>query len=198
MRTNDSQHGDSSASERFRSVYDAYAADVAAYALRRRSAADAADVVAETFVVAWRQVGELPAEPATRAWLLRVARRIIIAQTEGEQREEQLTERLAEQFEQRYGTLPPIERLEQANIVGAAIRRLSEDDRELLLLVAWDELQPAEIGTLLGLPGPVVRKRLQRARNRLRRHLADLEGSWPSSGRAAPPISLRPNPGAAR
>ncbi len=166
---------------------------MAAYALRRRSAVDAADVVAETFVSAWRRIDEIPDEPATKAWLLGVARRVITAQAKGDRRDAELTERLAEQFGQRFGAVPPVERLEQISIIGAAIERLSENDRELLFLVAWDQLQPAEIGILLGLPGPVVRKRLQRARKRLRRHLADLEAAGQK-----PSIGLRPNPGAAR
>lgn len=174
---------------------------MASYALRRLPAEDAADVVAETFVVVWRRIDEMPDEPATRAWLLGVTRRVAAAQAQGQQREERLAKRLAEQFQDRFGDLPPIERLEQLSLVGTAIKRLSDDDRELLLLVAWDELQPAEIGTLLGLPGPVVRKRLHRARTRLRRHLADLDGSWrdaSASDRSTPPIRLRPNPGGVR
>lgn len=200
MRRIETPESGSSAGERFQAVYDTYASDVAAYALRRRSPVDAADVVAETFVSAWHRIDEIPDEPATRAWLLGTARRIIAAQAKGDRRDAKLTERLAEQFGQRYGEVPPVERLEQVSVIGAAIERLSENDRELLFLVAWDELQPAEIGALLGLPGPVVRKRLQRARKRLRRHLADLEGAWqgPPSDRSAPSIGLRPNPGAAR
>ncbi len=200
VRRIDTTDGGSGAGERFQAAYDAYAPDVAAYALRRRGAVDAADVVAETFVSAWRRRQEMPEEPATRAWLLGVARRIIAAQAKGERREAELAERLAEQFGQRYGAVAPIERLEQISIIGAAIERLSENDRELLLLVAWEQLQPAEIGALLGLPGPVVRKRLERARKRLRRHLADLDGAWqdPSSDRSRSSIGLRPNPGAAR
>ncbi|MEL6985465.1 MAG: sigma-70 family RNA polymerase sigma factor, partial [Actinomycetota bacterium] len=142
-----SSNGGASAAERFRATYDAYAADVGAYALRRLPAEDAADVVAETFVVVWRRIDELPDEPGTRAWLLGVARRVAADQTRGQQRDERLAERLAEQFRERFGDLPPIERLEQLSLVGAAIKRLSDDDRELLLHAAWDELQPAEIGT---------------------------------------------------
>jgi len=200
VRRIDTPDGGLSAGERFQAIYDAYASDVAAYALRRRRAVDAADVVAETFVAAWRRIDEIPEGPATKAWLLGVARRIIVAQAKGDRRDAELTEQLAEQFGQRYGTASPVERLVQISVIGAAIERLSENDRELLFLVAWDQLQPAEIGALLGLPGPVVRKRLQRARKRLRRHLADLEGAWqdPSSDRSTSSIGLRPNPGAAR
>lgn len=201
MRRTTASNGGSSAARRFREAYDTYASDVAAYALRRLPAEDAADVVAETFVVVWRRIDEMPEEPSTRTWLLRVTRRVANAQAEGKQREDRLAERLAEQFQDRFGDLPPIDRLEQLSLVGAAIKRLSEDDRELLLLVAWDDLQPAEIGTLLGLPGPVVRKRLHRARTRLRRHLADLDGSWrttSASDRSTPPMQLRPTTGGTR
>ncbi|MEL6981649.1 MAG: sigma-70 family RNA polymerase sigma factor, partial [Actinomycetota bacterium] len=50
---------------------------------------------------------------------------------------------------------------------GEALRTLSSSDQELLMLVAWEELTPSEIATVLGVPSSVVRKRLFRARTRL-------------------------------
>jgi Sigma-70 region 2 len=64
--------------ERFAQVFDAHFRAVSAYALRRTTPAEAEDVVAETFLVAWRRLDELPEDP--KAWLLGVARRILANQ----------------------------------------------------------------------------------------------------------------------
>ena len=49
--------------ERFRELFNAYYHQVLGYALRRAASRDdAADVVAETFLVAWRRLDDLPSE----------------------------------------------------------------------------------------------------------------------------------------
>ena len=75
-------------------VYERYAADIAAYALRRSAAADAADVVADTFLVAWRRRGDIPAEPKTLPWLYGVARRVLANQRRSRNRRTRLHDRL--------------------------------------------------------------------------------------------------------
>jgi hypothetical protein len=62
------------ASTRLTELYDRHGRDVLAYALRRASPDDAADAVADTFLVAWRRLAEVPAEPEARLWLYGVAR----------------------------------------------------------------------------------------------------------------------------
>jgi RNA polymerase sigma-70 factor (ECF subfamily) len=54
------------------------------------------------------------------------------------------------------------------------MQNLSEGDREVLLLEAWEGLRPSEIAELLSLPPETVRTRLHRARVRLRRELEPL------------------------
>jgi RNA polymerase sigma factor (sigma-70 family) len=49
-----------------------------------------------------------------------------------------------------------------------AIRALPEADRDVLLLVAWEELTPAEAALVLGIPQGTARSRLHRAREALR------------------------------
>src|SRR6478672_3188813 len=73
----------------FRSEADA----VRAYALRRADPADADDVVAETFLVAWRRLDDVPSDP--RPWLLSVARRVVANRRRSNRRVVSLTERLA-------------------------------------------------------------------------------------------------------
>jgi RNA polymerase sigma-70 factor (ECF subfamily) len=65
--------------------------------------------------------------------------------------------------------------LAEALAVRDAWRSLSDGDRELLALVAWDGLAVSEIARVLRLPAPVVSARLCRARRRLAHRLSTLE-----------------------
>jgi RNA polymerase sigma factor (sigma-70 family) len=54
----------------------------------------------------------------------------------------------------------------------SAVRRLPPTEREVLLLVAWEQLTPSEAAAVLGVPAGTARSRLHRARATLRRVLA--------------------------
>jgi RNA polymerase sigma-70 factor (ECF subfamily) len=54
-----------------------------------------------------------------------------------------------------------------------ALARLSVRDREILLLVSVEEMSPGEAAVVLGLSATAVRKRLQRARERLAEELTE-------------------------
>lgn len=142
---------------RFELLYARHAPAVKAYALRRADGADADDVVAEVFVVCWRRLEELPAEELP--WLFGVARRVLSTQRRGERRRAALGERLAQ------AAPPGEERAERA--LGDALSSLADSDRELLLLVAWEGLSPAQAAAALGLKPSTARVRLTRARRRL-------------------------------
>jgi RNA polymerase sigma factor (sigma-70 family) len=60
----------------------------------------------------------------------------------------------------------------RARALGAALRSLPAAEREVLLLVAWEQLTPAEAAVALGIPPGTVRSRLHRARSALRPVLA--------------------------
>ena len=150
--------------ERFEELFARTHAPLMGYAVRRVSdPADAADVVAETYLVAWRRLDELPPGEETRLWLFGVARRVLANHHRGERRRLALADRLREDLS---GWSPgPV--TGQADAVGRAMRRLSEDDRELLTLVAWEGLSRDEVAVTLGVTRAVVRLRLHRARGRL-------------------------------
>jgi RNA polymerase sigma factor (sigma-70 family) len=63
----------------------------------------------------------------------------------------------------------------------AALDCLSESDRELLLLVAWEGLTHAEAAETLGISQVAARSRLHRARMRAIKALQKLRGSVPGS-----------------
>jgi RNA polymerase sigma-70 factor (ECF subfamily) len=160
-------HGtESGRRERFEQVFEAHYRAVSAYALRRCEGAEAEDAVAETFLVAWRRLDEIPAN--AKPWLLGVARRVIANQRRAAGRRTALAERLARE---RHLAL---ESLERPPVV-QALERLSDADRELLLLVAWDGLSTEEAAAVLDCSPTALKVRLHRARRRLQAQLQLLE-----------------------
>jgi RNA polymerase sigma-70 factor (ECF subfamily) len=162
------------AEARFRRLYADHGREILAYALRRVSdPEDAADVVAETFLVAWRRAVDVPPGEQARLWLYGVARRTLANQRRGERRRERLTERLRADLAPALAEPPEL----PGSDVLAALERLGPDDREVLRLSTWEELSPSEAATVLGISAVAARSRLHRARRRLRRALVKEEGS---------------------
>ncbi len=80
---------------RFEAVYAAYHGPVLGYVLRRTgNPDDAADVIADTFLTAWRRLEDMPPEPAARLWLYGVARRVLANHHRGQRRRSALAGRL--------------------------------------------------------------------------------------------------------
>jgi RNA polymerase sigma factor (sigma-70 family) len=144
---------------RFESIFAAHQRAVLAYAMRRtRSLADAEDVAAETFTIAWRKFDAVPDEPLP--WLYAVARRVLANHRRGSGRRERLAALL------RVEDVPTPMRLGE-DLDGPASRALASlkpADQELLRLVAWEELTNQQIATVLGISPNAVAIRLHRAR----------------------------------
>lgn len=152
---------------RFELLYGRYAPAVKAYVLRRAGTTMADDVVSEVFTVCWRRFDEVPANPLP--WLLGVARRVLSTHRRGERRRLALRDRLVETHDRSGDAATTID----DGSLARALARLSDPDRELLLLIAWDGLSPAEAATVLGIKAPTARVRLLRARRRLIHALAN-------------------------
>lgn len=142
-----------------------HAGAVLRYARRRVSADEAEDVLAETFVVAWRRMDQAPSYPL--GWLLGIARRTAANTVRGRRRREALTERITAHTgpgeDQRDA---PHEVEEVDRDVLAALAALRAGDRELLVLLAWDGLEPAQAAQVLGCSNGALAVRLHRARRR--------------------------------
>ncbi len=159
------------AQARFSVLYRRHGRAILAYALRRTGdPEDAADAVAETFLVAWRRLNEVPIGEA-RLWLYGVARRVIANQGRAERRRTALGQRLSQSLRTELATHAPASA--EAAAVLRAMAGLRPDDRELLLLVSWEELTPAQAAKVLDISALAARSRLHRARRRLRALLAD-------------------------
>jgi RNA polymerase sigma factor (sigma-70 family) len=162
----------------FRALYDAHGPALLAYALRRVAAAsDAADVVAETFLVAWRRLDDVPAGDEARLWLFGVARRVLANRRRGEQRRHRLADRLRQELDRRIDPSRSDGAIGRAASVQEALDRLDEQDRELLRLTAWERLSPTELAAVFGVLPATMRTRLHRARLRLRIALEAVEGT---------------------
>jgi RNA polymerase sigma-70 factor (ECF subfamily) len=153
--------------ERFEAVYRELYAPICGYTLRRvRDPEDAAEVIAETFATLWRRFDRCPPGHERRPWLFGVARRVIANQRRGERRRGALGERLAANVD--HAALETVHTEEATSELARAFAGLSEPDRELLALVAWEGLTRDELAIALGTTRAVVRLRLHRARKRLR------------------------------
>lgn len=155
---------------RFEEIYAACHDPVLGYVMRRtEDGHDAADVLAETFLIAWRRLDDVPARDRARPWLYGVARRVLANHRRGERRRTALGDRLRTELQ---AAVQPAEHHDASSAVAAAFRSLSDDDRELLSLVGWEGLDAGQIATVLGCSRNAVRIRLHRARKRFARELA--------------------------
>ena len=153
---------------RFDALFTEHQRSVLAYAMRRtQTLADAEDVAAETFTVAWRKFDTVPtAEPLP--WLYAVARRVLANQRRGRGRRE----RLAALLRVEDVATPMRAGEDRDGPAFEALTSLSPADQELLRLVAWEELGNQEIAQVLGITPNAVAIRLHRARARFADALA--------------------------
>src|SRR5437667_8973046 len=132
--------------QRFIDLYKRHYDAVLRYAWRRVGPDHAHDIVAETFTVAWRRLTELPGDAAL-PWLYGVARNLISNRARKIQRHGETADA--------FDGLHPVEP-DHAETVGrrqdalAVLRKLSEGDREILRLIAWEGLSLAEAAVVLG------------------------------------------------
>lgn len=143
---------------RYEAMFAAEYETVVRYVRRRARRDDLDDIVAETFLVAWRRFAEVPAQP--RAWLLGVARNVMRNAHRTGRRQVALAGRAAE-------NLPGPAASSQDSIAASAFAALAPQDRELLALIAWEGLAPQEAAVVLGCSPVALRVRLHRARRRL-------------------------------
>ena len=157
--------------DRYRALFRDTARPVLAYVLRRTgNASDAADIVADTFLVAWRRIDDVPLGGEARLWLFGTARGVMRNYARGQVRRTRLGERLRSELAHLVVD-DPAGSVSDVEAVRAAMARLDEFDRELLRLTAWEGLTPTELAVVLDIPAGTARSRLHRARARLRAEL---------------------------
>ena len=157
-------HSRPDADDRFEAVYRKHYGRVLAYALRRTTPEVAHDVVADTFLVAWRRLDRLPGDPLPR--LLGVARKTLANHRRAARRRDALLTQLKTVDAMRPSNDPDAPSFSLGEIA-VALDRLPGSDRELLELIAWDDLTVGEAAAVLGVSRATCRVRLYRARRRL-------------------------------
>lgn len=165
---------------RFEDVAEQAGPRVARYLLSRgASPQDAADILQETLVVAWRRSDSLPGSDADAvAWLIGIARRTQANHRRAGLARTAATQRLAEQIRL------DAERAERTDL-HEVLSRIAPDHREALTLTYWEGLSTDQLAVAMGIRPTAARKRLQRAREALRCELA--------AGRTGPAPKAAPN-----
>src|SRR6266540_1318716 len=125
---------------RFEAMYTANYELILGYALRRtQTREDAADVVADTFLTAWRRFDEIPTGAETRLWLFGVARMVLANHVRGLRRYERLGARLRSEATT-VGPHPQTDVDDADDRLVAAFSRLRDNDRDILILAAVEGL----------------------------------------------------------
>jgi RNA polymerase sigma-70 factor (ECF subfamily) len=148
-------------SGRFEAMFAAHYAAVVRYAMRRVGPDAAAEIVSETFLVAWRRRADVPDNALP--WLYATARRVIANELRRQRRSRAFATR----------SQPGQHAADPADIVGgplhvlAALARLGNRDQEVLRLHAWEQLDAHDAAQALGCSAAAYKVRLHRARRRL-------------------------------
>jgi RNA polymerase sigma-70 factor (ECF subfamily) len=159
---------DPQAIERFTALYDLHHRRVFAYAVSRAGRQLADEVVSEVFLIAWRRLEDIPA-PAL-PWLLAVARNVVIEQFRVAARQQSIAAELRTWVsEAQRNPVDVADQVTERLAVLTALAMLSEADRELLTLLAWQGLTPRQAAEVVGCTTPTLFVRLHRARRRLER-----------------------------
>jgi len=136
---------------------------VTRFVARRVEAGLVDDVVSETFLVAWRRLADVPEDP--KPWLLGVARNVLATHVRTHGRWRALGVRLEREPET--GTEGTDDLAADRTDLRRAWSMLSDADREVIALVAWDGLTAVEGAKVLGIRPSTFSVRLTRARKRL-------------------------------
>jgi RNA polymerase sigma factor (sigma-70 family) len=167
--------------ERFAVLFDRHAPHIHRYLARRTDRQAADDLVAETFLAAFakRDRYDLSHSDA-RPWLYGIATNLV-----GQHRRDQARQY---QIRQAATTGPEVpghadrvaaDVTAQATrpLLDAALAALADGDRDVLLLIAYEQLTYQEVSRALDIPVGTVQSRLHRARTKVRQVLAGTDAA---------------------
>lgn len=154
--------------QRYAAMYRRHVRAVHSYAWRRVGDTAAADVVSETFLVAWRRMPDLP-DDEELPWLLGVARRVVANAVRAQARDVRLDRHLRAAVAAGVGVIEPdhAQLLCARDEVLTSLARLNPRDQEALQLVAWEGLEIRDAARVVGCSATAFAVRLHRARRRL-------------------------------
>jgi RNA polymerase sigma factor (sigma-70 family) len=167
--------------EQFAALFRLHAPEIGRYVTRRIGADAAEDVVAETFLVAFRRRSDYDLTRAdARPWLYGIATNLVGRHRRSETRLLRALARtgrdpLAESFTDRVDA--EVSAGAAGRLLAAALAKLPPQHRDTLLLVAWGEMTYEQAALALGVPTGTVRSRVSRARKTIRRALSEIDPS---------------------
>lgn len=155
---------------RFERCFRDHYAQMLAFSMRRVSSREIAeDVVADTFAIAWRRRDRIP-DPAL-PWLYAIGAHVIANQYRSARRRHDLDLRLAGEAGAVAPGSDPAESLDRRDAFSVAFALLTEAEREVLRLIAWDGLDTSDAARVFGCSPGAFRVRLHRARRKLAKQL---------------------------
>ena len=176
--------------EHFSVLFRRHAPHIQRYVVRRLGQDAADDIVAETFLLAFRQRDSYDQTRAdARPWLYGIATNLIGRHRRAEIRlyralartgADPVMEPFTDRVDDRVSASTASRRL------ATALARLPEKLRDTLLLVAWGDLSYEEVATALGVPVGTVRARVSRARSKLRQALGGTNPAAPDEEESQP------------
>ncbi|MCW2502001.1 MAG: hypothetical protein JWO79_285 [Actinomycetia bacterium] len=176
--------------ERFAEIFDRHAQAIHRYLARRIGDEIANDLVAEAFLVAFRRRGSYDtSQPDSRPWLYGIATNLLHRKRRAEVRQYRALARTGVDpvsGGDEDAVLARVAAVTVTRRLGAALAALSQGERDVLLLVAWEELSYDEVAQAMSIPVGTVRSRLHRGRKRLRAALPDLDPATLDSGMELP------------
>lgn len=174
---------------RFTSLFEATYADLLRFAQRRVHSDHAEDVVAESFLVAWRRLDDLPRRRGdARAWLFGIARGVILNARRGAERQRALAVRLADVP---IGSMPGFDAdlVARQIDVSRAWLRLSDVHQEALALAVFDGFSAPQAAAVLGISPVAYRLRLSRPSRAATASGSPAPATVPSSPRSRKDVS---------
>lgn len=175
---------------RFNALYQAHNGAVLRYASRRTDPDTARDVVAETFLIAWRKLDQVPASAGqAEPWLYAVARRVLANAERSHRRAERVAARLRHESQEEHvdQVSDPAVVISERQRVIEALNKLTEPDQEALRLVGWEGLDVTGAALAMGCSRSAMAVRLHRARRRLEHALRAADGAEAGFARSAAP-----------
>jgi len=154
---------DTTAKTKFNEIAEEVYEPLQRYLLRRASRPDAEDALSEVLLTVWRRLDDAPSDRPL-PWCYGIARRTLANQRRGQRRSLRLVERL--QSEPTEHQRDPGEALADPKLE-KALQKLNDQDREILRLWAWEQLEPREIAVALDITTNAAALRLSRAKKKL-------------------------------
>lgn len=180
--------------QRFEALFGSSYARVFSFTLRRTRDRDLTEeIVAETFLIAWRRIEDLPSEPLP--WLFGTARRVLANHVRHTERRSRHGVAVPlEYVELGDPSSSPPEQIADRQAFVTAFAAIRAEDREVLAMIAWDGLSSREAAEVLGCTTAAFSLRLHRARRRLLKEMATHGHSLGEEGEEPHPCQA---PGAA-